>query len=471
MGTQYCLDHLDGETLLRQLKELVGRSNQITAHVLAHLAEVEARGVYREHACSSLYAYCIYELRLSEDEAQRRITAARAARRFPVIFEMIESAAIHLTGIVLLAPHLTDENHEDLLARARFRTKKEIQRLVAEIAPRPDVPARVEPLGPLGPRCGSGRATWSAFMEALSGPYRNIAPGNGRAEAPAAPDDRGVNFDEPARGAAGLDSAVPNVSVDSRLTGESPAPERVHVAAGPAGESPAPARVPEADMPAQTPPGQPLRFKVQFTAEQEYVDLLEEAQNLLFHELGHRDLAAVHLRAMRALVGDLRRRRCGSRRTQTDPGDRADSPAVSSADGAALDDGHSASADGEAAVRCAEEPVRSRKPDAGASGAADGERGRERRRHTRYVPRDVRRRVWERDEGRCAFVDHRGKRCEERSGLELHHREPFCRGGSATAENLALYCRAHNALAAERDLGREYVAQRKRFSPTAHAVK
>jgi hypothetical protein len=62
-------DTVDDASLLRELKSLVGRSNALTAHVLAHLAEVDARGAYREVACASLHKYCIYELRMSEDEA------------------------------------------------------------------------------------------------------------------------------------------------------------------------------------------------------------------------------------------------------------------------------------------------------------------------------------------------------------------------------------------------------------------
>jgi len=125
--------------------------------VLAHLAEVDARGAYRKWACDTLMTYCVYELRLSEDEAQRRCRAARVARQFPVLFEMLADASIHLTGILLLAPYLTVENHRALLARARYRRKREIERLVAEIAPSVDVPSTVEPLGPCRERTGAGR--------------------------------------------------------------------------------------------------------------------------------------------------------------------------------------------------------------------------------------------------------------------------------------------------------------------------
>jgi hypothetical protein len=75
----------------------------------------------------------------------------------------------------------------------------------------------------------------------------------------------------------------------------------------------------------------------------------------------------------------------------------------------------------------------------------------------RYVPAEIRRAVWRRDEGRCTFVDASGRRCHERAGLEIHHEHAFALGGPTTLENLSLLCRAHNALFAERDFGRAHV--------------
>jgi hypothetical protein len=121
---RFRFDNVSDEALHAGVKTLAGRYNLLTADLLAHLAEVDARGIYRERACSSLYTYCVYELRLSEDEAQRRAKAARTAREFPVLFEMLAEGAIHLTGLLLLAPYLTRGNHGELLARARFRTKR-----------------------------------------------------------------------------------------------------------------------------------------------------------------------------------------------------------------------------------------------------------------------------------------------------------------------------------------------------------
>ena len=83
----------DGD-LLAGTRRLVGASNQLLASLLAHLAEVEARGVHRTRACSSLYTYCVYELRLSEDAAFRRVSASRLVRRFPALFDAIASGEL-----------------------------------------------------------------------------------------------------------------------------------------------------------------------------------------------------------------------------------------------------------------------------------------------------------------------------------------------------------------------------------------
>jgi hypothetical protein len=62
----------------------------------------------------------------------------------------------------------------------------------------------------------------------------------------------------------------------------------------------------------------------------------------------------------------------------------------------------------------------------------------------RYVPAAVKRVVWTRDQGRCAFVGPQG-RCRETGFLEYHHVVPFAAGGATDQANLELRCRAHNA--------------------------
>ena len=73
----------------------------------------------------------------------------------------------------------------------------------------------------------------------------------------------------------------------------------------------------------------------------------------------------------------------------------------------------------------------------------------------RCIPARVRRAVYIRDAGRCAFVGQNRVRCNATSRLEFDHVVPVAHGGRSTAGNLRLLCRAHNRYEAERILGRE----------------
>ncbi len=130
--------------LIERLAVLVLEEQRVTAAVLLHVAEVEARGLHLGAACPSMYAYCTRVLGMSEDEAFKRIRAARALRRYPVVAEAVAAGRLHLTAVVLLAPHLTDENALELVAEASGKSKAEIEIVLARRAPRPDVPPRLE---------------------------------------------------------------------------------------------------------------------------------------------------------------------------------------------------------------------------------------------------------------------------------------------------------------------------------------
>jgi hypothetical protein len=54
---------------------------------------------------------------------------------------MLADGRLHLTGIAKLAQHLTEDNRDAVLARAAGMTKRQIDELVAELAPKPDVAA------------------------------------------------------------------------------------------------------------------------------------------------------------------------------------------------------------------------------------------------------------------------------------------------------------------------------------------
>jgi hypothetical protein len=158
-------------------------------------------------------------------------------------------------------------------------------------------------------------------------------------------------------------------------------------------------------------PLRPGRFKLELTVDQEVHDQLDQLRELLRHGYPDGDLASIIERAVRELHERTLQKRFAMKKVK------------------------------------APEKVVAPRP------APDRERGR-----SRYVARAVVREVYERDQGQCSFVSSTGRRCTERGSLELHHHETtFAHGGAATADNLRLMCRAHNALQAERDYGRSFM--------------
>jgi len=150
-------------------------------------------------------------------------------------------------------------------------------------------------------------------------------------------------------------------------------------------------------------------------------DALRRAQGLLSHAVPSGDLAEVYARAIEHYVAHLERRRWGARR-------RADAKAHASDR---------------------------------AGGQCDGAQPRTATLHGRHVPAALRREVWERDGGRCAYVSADGHRCNSTCRLQFDHIVPLAHGGGTSSGNLRLLCRAHNQFEARRVLGEEHVRARR----------
>ena len=155
----------------------------------------------------------------------------------------------------------------------------------------------------------------------------------------------------------------------------------------------------------------PERYKVQLTISRETHETLCRVQALLRHTIPSGDPAAIFDWALNALQHELERQRCAETRSPRQP--------------RAMTDG------------------------------------------SRYVPAAVRRHVWRRDEGRCAFVGRNG-RCTERGFLEFHHVQPYAAGGAATSDNIQLRCRSHNAYEASLFFGARDSPDLVRESRTAY---
>ena len=140
---QGLLDGLSDHQLLTHLQGLIQRNHTLEAELVAHLGEVDARRLYLEQACSSMFHYCVQVLHFAEAVAYKRIAVARAARRFPLVLEALEKGDLHLTGASLIAPHLDDGSAAEWVAMARFATAQEIKQRIADRKPKPDVKTSV----------------------------------------------------------------------------------------------------------------------------------------------------------------------------------------------------------------------------------------------------------------------------------------------------------------------------------------
>ncbi len=164
---------MTNDELMASLKTLLGRERDVMVEVLLHLGEVEARGLHLQLAYSSMHVYCVEALNFSEHQAFERMTAARALRKFGVIADVMRDGALHLSGLAMLAPHLTDGNHEALIAKARFQSKRAIEVIVASMKPEAPKPDRVKPIVPrikaLGPALVEG---FMSFAPAAPAPAK-----------------------------------------------------------------------------------------------------------------------------------------------------------------------------------------------------------------------------------------------------------------------------------------------------------
>lgn len=255
------LTRLTDQALLARVHDLTRRERRAIVALIAHLAELDERRLYLDEGCSSLFTYCTEVLHFSEHAAYNRIECARAARRFPVVLDLLSDGSVHLTAVRLLAPHLTPGNHLELLDRARHLGKRGVEELVASIRPLPDV---------------------ATVVRRVPGTRRT--DGSPGAELPHA---TAVSLfqESDMKAPATLPDAEPDLSPTL---------------------SPTPTTLGRTSVISPLAPG---RFRVQFTADQEMNDDLMTARELLRHQVPNFDAATVMKMALRLLVVELRRRK------------------------------------------------------------------------------------------------------------------------------------------------------------------
>jgi hypothetical protein len=241
------LKTLTDDDLIALIASLTGAAREKTADLVAHLAELEARGLHLAQGFRSLYGYCRHVLHLSEHEAYNRMEAAHAARRFPVILRLLAEGHLHLTAVCLLAPRLGDENHLALLGGAIHKSKRDVEELLVRWFPKETVPSSV-------------RRVPAAAASAVAAVPREQATG-----APVAV----ISTDEGDGGPVLTSPATPVV----------------------------PAPVSRAVSPLATD-----RYQVKFTTTAATIDKLKRAEELLSHAIPDGSVAKIFDRALDALL-------------------------------------------------------------------------------------------------------------------------------------------------------------------------
>jgi hypothetical protein len=238
--------HLTDDALVGAVRQLAADERTTTAALVAHLVELDTRRL-AVAAGYSLFTYCCEVLLLSEDAAGNRTTAVRVVREFPSVLPMLADGRLNLSTLRVLAPHLTADNHAELLAEAASKSKRRVEELVARRFPQ--------------------RVTTSIRRMAPS-PTPPAGP-HGAPPAPAPP-------------------GAPAPAADATAASTSRPPL--------AGKRPV------------TPMAEDV-FLIRLAASRAMVDRLRRAQDLLAHAVARRDVTEVFDRALVALIAGLEKRK------------------------------------------------------------------------------------------------------------------------------------------------------------------
>jgi hypothetical protein len=433
MSNRYRLLSVKNAELLAGLSQLVQRGNELTAEVLAHLAELEERWLHLQLGHSSPFAYCVEALGMSEGAAGRRVAAARVCRRFPEAFELIARGDLHLSALCGLAPHLSPQNATELFAACCRKTRRQVDELLAARFPKPDVREQIRRLPTRLPVQAPVVAEESRMTDRVETHDEAVAEANPTGQRlEATPPDAGFV------GNRGSETAPPSV-------GSPPARRRELEALS-------------AD-----------RFGVHFTADAHLKELLERARALASHRLAKNDLSSLMRIVLESFVKHEEARRFAvgrrPRRPKADATHANASPPRATPPGEAMQ-GEATPGEalpGEAMQGEAQPAI----PSAAGESALVGSQAREvargaasfatRSRRSRYVSAAVRRAVYLRDDARCSFVSPDGRRCDARALLELDHFQPWAKLGDAGVDNIRLRCRAHNQLHARESFGARHI--------------
>lgn len=140
---------LSDAQLTDELSRSVADERRSTVKVVALLEEFDRRRLHLGYGFPSLFAYCTEKLHMSEDAACRRIAVARAIRRHPDLLERLNDGRLSITTAGLLVQRLSPQRLVAVLDKAAFKSKREVELLIATVQPMPPVGSVIAPLSDL----------------------------------------------------------------------------------------------------------------------------------------------------------------------------------------------------------------------------------------------------------------------------------------------------------------------------------
>ena len=397
-----------------RLRRLLGDERDVLVDFLLSLEEFDRGRGYEDLEYATLWDYCRRELGLLDCAIARRVQSMRILRRFPVAEAYLRDGRLCMTGIGMLEKALTAENHVEIFDRASRKTTREIVAIAVESnAPLPEkavlrkLPEAAKPVASLE------FSTPEQDRSCLAGGSADAIPG----------------------------AALAIESADSVATGVT--------------------KTPTTTRPRQkVVQVSPRQYKITLVVGDAFKAKLDRVKKILSHSVPDGNLEALLSRALDlVLAKDDRRHAAPIPKKTARHASRPNSAIDAAGEVARKNPTEAAALNG--SVNDAGEAA----PAAPQVSSVDGEETRRpasaesRRREREYIPVDVRKALWARDEGKCCWELASGETCGSEFQVQPDHKIPVAFGGRSVLSNLRLLCRLHNLLAARRAFGEAFMAK------------
>ena len=281
--------------------------------------------------------------------------AADKANKDPIILAMVFKGELHLSGINIIGPHLTLANHVDLLKQCRHLSKRQIQEIAVQLMPKPDVKDAIRKLPETSREITKVKD--SAINFVANSPQ--IIP-----KVMALTSGSGANENNPS-----FENSANHSTIGAHLNSHKDHMEILS----------------------------PSKYKIQFTASDEFKEKLQKVQDLMRHQCRNGDLEKIFGKALDLLLESELKKKTGK------------------------------------ALKARNIKMKAK--------------------NTRSIPAEVKRKVWQRDHGQSQFKSASGKHCGATGFLQYDHIKSYAKGGAATFDNIQILCQNHNRLKAEREFG------------------